>query len=83
MKAELSYVAKSYVYNYNPSLKKHCLLKRLRNNKDIVILKPDKGNRVVVLDRKVYNAVLLKIISDTSKFKLLTQDSTLKQEGQL
>ena len=29
--------------------------KTLKKNKDIIIMKPDKGNGVVVLDRKLYD----------------------------
>ena len=41
------------------------VLRNLRKNKDIVITKRDKGNGVVILDRKVYNKPLEEIISDT------------------
>jgi len=34
-----------------------------------LILKPDKGNGVVVLDRTDYDQGILKIINDTSKFR--------------
>ena len=35
-------------------LKKHGILKRLQNNQEIVILRPDKSNDVVILNRKDY-----------------------------
>lgn len=44
--ADLSHLAHSYVSSHQPSaadLKKCRILKDLRKNKDIVILKPDKG----------------------------------------
>ena len=41
----------------------------LKKNKDIVITKADKGNGVVILDRKLYNNAIEEIISDTSKFE--------------
>ena len=44
-------------------------------------MKPDKENWVVVLDRKLYNNGIEEIISDTSKFKKLNEDTTLKLEG--
>ena len=31
------------------------VLRNLRKNKDVVMTKPDKGNRVVILDRKLYD----------------------------
>ena len=55
----------------------------LEKNKDIVITKPDKGNGVVILDRKLYNNAIEEIISDTSKFEKLSEDSTLKREASL
>ena len=62
---ELSHLAHTYVSAYRPTtadLKKHGILKNLRKNKDIVILQPDKGNGVVVLDRTKYDRSILKII---------------------
>ena len=57
IKADLSYLANSYFYNYKPPpiLRQHCVLRNLRKNKDIVITKPNKGNGVVILDRKLYD----------------------------
>ena len=46
-------------------------------------MKNDKGNRVVILDRKLYNNIIQEIISDTSKFEKLNEDSTLKRETSL
>ena len=80
----LSHLAHSYSLAHRPTvgdLKSYKLLKDLRRNKNIVILKPDKGNGVVVLDRTAYDGGILKIISDTSKFKLLAEDPTLLREG--
>ena len=51
---EIQHLATSYVNSFKPSmndLKKHKILKRLKHNKDIIILRPDKGNGVVVLDK--------------------------------
>ena len=56
IKAHLSYLANSYFYNYKSSpriLRQHHVLQNFRKNKDIVITKPDKGNGVVILDRKL------------------------------
>jgi len=49
----------------------------------MVILQPDKGNGVVILDRNAYDRGILKIIHDTSKFKPLNNDPTLNREGLL
>ena len=58
------------------------VLRNLRKNKGIVILKPDKRNRVVTLDQHLHNSTI-QIISDTSKFEKLNEDPTLKQEASL
>ena len=47
----------------------HCprqyrVLQNLTKNKDIVITKLDKGNGVVILDRKLYDNAIEEIISD-------------------
>ena len=44
-------------------------------------MKPDKGNGIVILDRKLYNNAIEEIISDTSKFEKLNEDPTLKREA--
>ena len=80
------YLANSYFYTYKSSLcilSKHCVLQNLRKNKDIIIAKPDKGNGVVILDRKLYDNAIQEIISDTSKFELLNEDLTLKRKTSL
>ena len=51
IKAHLSYLANFCFYNYKPSpriLRQHRVLRNLRKNKDFVIMKPDKGNGVVI-----------------------------------
>ena len=86
VKTEISNLAHSYVNSYNPTmlaLKKHQILKRLANNKDIVILRPDKGSGTVILNRDEYIKKLSDIIGDTSKFTKLYADPTLLREGQL
>ena len=80
------YLANSYFYNYKPSpriLRQHRVLRNLRKNKDIFIMKPDKGNGIVVLDWKLYNNAVEEMISDTSKFEKLNEDLTLKRESSL
>ena len=83
VKTKISNLAYSYVNSYNPTLlalKKHWILKRSANNKDIVILRPDKGSGAVILNRDEYIKKLSDIISDTSKFKKLSADPTLFME---
>ena len=75
-----------YFYSYKPSpriLRQHRVQRNLKKNKDVVITKPDKGNEVVILDRKLYNSTIKEIISDTSKFEKLSEDPTLKREASL
>ena len=82
IKAHLSYLANSYFYNYKPSpriLRQHRVLQNLRKIKVILITKPNKGNVVVILDRKLYNKAIEEIISDT-KFEKLNEDPILKHE---
>ena len=49
-------------------LKKHKMLKRLKNNKAIIILRPDKGNTIVVLEKVVYNKAMADLLSYNSKY---------------
>ena len=44
-------------------------------------MKPNKGNGVVILVRKIYDNAIQEIISDTSKFEKLNEDPTLKREA--
>ena len=86
IKAHLSYLANSYFCNYKPSpriLRQHRVLRNLRKNKDFVITKPDNGNGVVILDRKLYDSAIQEIISDTSKLEKFNEDPTLKREASL
>ena len=52
-------------------------------NKEIIITKPDKGNGVAILDQKLYDSAIKKIIIDTSKFEKLDESPTLKREASL
>ena len=86
IKAYLSYLANSYFYKYKPSphiLHQHHIFQTFRKNKDIITTKPVKGNRVAILDQKLYNNTIQEIISDTSKFKKLNEDPNLKHEASL
>ena len=60
--ADLSHLARSYVSAHRPTTsdrKKYRILKDLKKKQTIVILKPDKGNGVVVLDRIAYDNGIL------------------------
>ena len=88
--AELQTLAENYVSSYRPSsstLKRHGILKKLKNNKDIVVTRPDKGESVVIMNRKDYYDSVSSLIQDPQKFrrvKLKTKkDVTEFREGQL
>ena len=84
LKTKLSNLANTYVNNYGPSkyvMKKHGILKRLHKNNNIVILRPDKGNGTVTMDRDVYIQKIFEIIKDRKKLKKLSRDPTIIREG--
>ncbi len=57
-----------------------------KKHKNIVIVKPDKGNGVVILDRGDYNLKKEDILRDTTKFERLDVDLvklTLQRENQI
>ena len=86
LRSQLSALANNYYHSYKPTtaqLKKHRIMEKLRKNKDIVILKPDKGNAVVILDRQLYVERMLELISDRSKFVELDEDPTRVREGSI
>ena len=52
----------------------------------IVIMKPNKGNGVIILNKYDYNKKMNAMLSDTLKFELLNDDAiklTLKRENQI
>ena len=86
LKSNISNLANSYISSYKPSkaqLKKHRIIQNLRRNKNIAILKPDKGNAVVVIDRRIYDQEIMKLISDPGKFKKLKCDPTQTRQTKL
>ena len=50
------------------------LLKEFSNNKNIVVSKPDKGRGVVVVDKMHYLQGVSKIIANSCKFELISQE---------
>ena len=61
-------------------MKKHGILKRLRKNNNIVILRPDKGDGIII-GRNVYIQKIFEIIKDRTKFKELSIEPTIIREG--
>ena len=86
LKAEMSFLANSYVSDYKPSkasLKKHGILKRLRSNDNIIVTHPDKGEGVIILNKGDYVKMINDLIEDKSKFKLLNKDPTITRQTKL
>ena len=86
VKAKLSYLANSYVNSYKPTknvLRKYRVLNKSRNNKDIFITKPDKGNGVAIVYRWLYMSRMYDIVNDASRFLKLLSDPTSRREGTL
>ena len=54
------------------------LLKKLGDNKNIVVTKPDKGNGVVLIDRSDYVNKMLSILNDSTKFEKIEEPSRYK-----
>ena len=46
-------------------------------------MKSNKGNEVIILDRKLDDNVIQEIVSEKSKFEMLNEDPTLKREASL
>ena len=83
VKATIFYLANNYVNAYKLSkntICKHKILKKLRNNKDILITKPGKDDWVIIVNRTIYMSNLFEIINDTSK---LPSSPTIGREGKL
>ena len=62
------------------------ILKKLKENDELVITRPDKGRGVVILNKDDYNAKVDNILSDSSKFKLIKTElatQILKLEDKL
>ena len=86
LRSNFSYLFNSYYSNYKPTRavsKKQGILKKSRNSKDIVILRPDKGNGVVIMDKITWKSKMYELLNDKSKFKEITSDPTKLREGQL
>ena len=81
VKTRLKSIALASYYGYdfgqfplNISKAELTALKNLSKNRDLVILRPDKGNGVVILNKVYYIQKVETILSDTSKFKKLDCD---------
>ena len=86
LKNKLIHMAQCYLSFYRPTsadLKNYRILKNIRNNTNIIVLRPDEGNGVVILDKIIYTNSCLNIINDQNRFKLLSDDPALSREAKL
>ena len=82
LKSQLKNISYSYIYAYDSSKQRRILSKEewtaltdLRNDDNIIISKPDKGNGIVIVNKLDYLNKMKQLISDETKFKKLTQNS--------
>ena len=54
--------------------KKIVLFKNLK--RDLIMLSPDKGNGIVLLEKQDYNQSMQDLFSNRTKFRLLPEDPT-------
>ena len=83
VKVKLSYFANSYVNSYKPTkhvLRKYNVSNKLRNNKYILIRRPDEGNRVAIVERWLYMSRMYDIVNIASRFLKLSADPTLRRK---
>ena len=84
-KERVKYALRSFAYNvmdiedkhFHKDSKKVKVVKNLRNR--FVILKPDKGQGVVLLKKEDYISSMENIFSDTKKFKPVYEDTTIRR----
>ena len=57
--------------------------KKLKNDRSIVILQPDKGNGVAVLEKTQYDNKIKESLINKAKFKKLHQDVPIKRQTKL
>ena len=86
LKSDLSHLAHLCVSSHRVSagdMRGHIVLKRLHKNEGIVILRADRGNSVVIVDRDDYMNGIMDVINDGSKFRKLSAGPTLTGGGEL
>ncbi|KAF2347718.1 hypothetical protein FHG87_021527, partial [Trinorchestia longiramus] len=91
---QLRSIASKYYYNFSPQkIFSSCisksdihLLKQFGQYKNIIVSQPDKGHGVVIVDKNKYIESMTAIISDRSKFQLISEpihSYTLKIEDKI
>ena len=61
----------------------HDVLIKLSKDQSIVVVKSDKTNQVVIMNKNDYIEKSMKILGDATKFKKLDKDSTRTRENRL
>ena len=59
---------------YNLSREERKTIKDLKSDKDILILKADKGNKTVIMGRNEYDKKLFNTLNDQNTYKVLEKD---------
>ena len=91
IRSNLKTIAFKYFYGYKPKLnpldkKFYDTLKNFRKDKTITILKPDKGNGIVILNTSDYISKMEEILEDNQKFTEIKEDhfkTIIKQEDKI
>ena len=76
----------TFFHLINVSKAELAALRNLSKNKNLVILRPDKGNGIVILNKSDYISKVELLLSDSCKFKKLDADVLdlcIEREGQL
>ena len=64
----------------NLSTEEKIAIKELKSNKDIVILKADKGNSTVIMNSEDYSAKISQLLDNDTTYKKLAKDPTKTTE---
>ncbi|CAF4998196.1 unnamed protein product, partial [Rotaria sp. Silwood1] len=71
-------------YGDNPEHEQYrSVLMHLKEDKSLVITRPDKGRGVVLMNKNEYLSKMYAIVNDSSKFKRLSTDPTVAREQNL
>ena len=88
-KSKIIQLSKLYTANNLRKLNKNfpkceqLALKKLGKLSNLVFLKPDKGNGIVVMNKEDYISKANELLSDSTKFKVLANDNTVYLENKL
>ena len=84
MKAEIvEILQKAKKPKSNITKRERVVLKNLKNNKDIIIARADKGHCIVIMDRLEYLQKMETKLSDTTTYVEIHEDPTYKIQEEL